>query len=206
MFRVNPVVRSAPLRNGLQCGLLFAACALPAAAARASVVTAGSPLTSVPGALVDPLGALSLTPSQFLVPVQVSSADGLDLWQFDLHFDSAVAAPTDVGGFYQSVYQADFGAGAISQITSSGFLLDGLLDDVSGYFAPAVSGDGPLAYVLFDHLPGQDGKDPGVFAGDVPPLQAVPEPSTLNLLLLSAGLGALVVRSRRRSASTLERA
>jgi hypothetical protein len=205
MIRVNPIFRSAKLHIGLQCALLIAACAMTAATARASVVTTGPPLTSVPGALFDPLGSLSLTPSQFLVPVQVSGADGLDLWQFDLHFDPAVAAPTDVGGLYQSVYQADFGTGAISQITSSGFLFDGVLDDVSGYFAPAVSGGGPLAYVLFDYLPGQDGKDPGIYVGEAPPTQAVPEPSALSLMLVTAGAGALVARSRRRSATLPKR-
>lgn len=146
MFILNRLLRGAARRSGLYCALLFAACG--PGAAQASAVTAGPVLTVVPGALFDPLGTLSLTSSQFLVPVQVRSANALESWQFGLHFNAAVAAPTDVGGLFQSVYQADFGSGAISQITSSGLLLADTLEDVSGYFAPAVSGDGLLAYLL----------------------------------------------------------
>ncbi len=97
--------------------LMTAACVLACAPARAASVSAGSILVTVPSSLFDPLGSLALTPSQFLVPIDVRGADALVFWEFDLHFDAAVAAPADAGGLYQSVYQADFGAGAFSRAT-----------------------------------------------------------------------------------------
>lgn len=84
-------------------------------------------------------------------------------------------------------------------------MLDGVLDEVSGYFAPAVDGDGPLAYVLFAYLPGQGGKDPGVGTGSVPPSQVLPEPSAPQMMLAAAGLGALAIRRRDRLVTPAEK-
>lgn len=179
----------------LSCALTGAITISPAQAAQLAV---GASLNTVPTALVDSLGTLSLSPSQFLVPVLAQSADDLAEWQFDLRFDADVATPVDVGGLYFSTYQADFGIGAISQITGSGFLLDGRLDDVSGYFDPSVSGDGVIAYVLFQYLAGHDGQDPGVQVDDPAP-QALPEPSTLGLVCAAALLGTWQARRRIRA-------
>jgi hypothetical protein len=175
--------------------LLALACTLAGAfttcAAQAALVTAGAGLTTVPNGLQDPLGSLSLSPEQFLVPVRIDGADNLQQWQFSLRFDADVATPVDGGGLYASVYQSDLG-GDISQITSSGFLFGGQLEDVSGYFAPSVTGNGVIAYVLFQYLSGQVGEDPAVRTGDdaSPPASSLPEPSTLSLVGLAALLGA----------------
>ena len=173
-----------------------AALLLTAGAASAAVVSAGAPLTALPAGLVDPLSSLGLAADRFLVPVQVQDAQALDQWQFSLQFDASVAVPVDAGGLFQSVYQADFGEGSVSQITSSGVLLDGLLEDVSGWFAPGVSGNGLLAYVLFQYQPGHEGQDP---SAQVPPESTpgnpVPEPATLALVM-AALAAAAVLRGR----------
>ena len=120
----------------------------------AGVITAGPVTSTVPATLVDPLGSLSggLSSTQFLVPIIVTGAIDLQFWSFDLAFDSALVIPLDVGGLFQQVYQAEFDNGFITNIESSGFLLNGVLEGISGS-APTVSGDGPLAYVLFQFLP-----------------------------------------------------
>lgn len=101
-----------------------------------------------------------------------------------LPISCAVAPPADAGSLFQSVYAADFGGGTVSQITSSGLLLDGLLQGASGWFAPGVNGDGLLAYVLFQYQPGHEGQDPqATVPGEPAP---VPEPASLALAALAA--------------------
>jgi hypothetical protein len=100
-------------------------------------------------------------------------------WSFDLSFIDGVVSPLDVGGLFQSVYQAEFNASdpTLSNFTSSGFLFPGLLQGIAG-FSSGVSGDGLLAYVLFQQLgPG----DPGFSIGNAV-INQVPEPGTLTLL------------------------
>jgi hypothetical protein len=171
--------------------------------AQAVPLAVGTSLTTVPTTLVDPLGTLVLSPSQFLVPVQAEGADRLSEWQFSLHFNADVAMPADLGGLYLSVYQADFGGGAISQITGSGLLFDGHLDDVSGYFELPVSGEGVVAYVLFEYLSGHDGQDAGVQIDTPAPPTGLPEPSTLGLLTVAV-LGAWQTRRRLRAQPPLQ--
>lgn len=157
----------------------------------AAVITAGTPTPSVPADLVDPLATLAdpLATGRFVLPIEITGASGLQDWSFDLGFDETVAMPIDVGGLYQSVYQAAFNANdpTPSEITSSGLALSGRLEGIAG-FSSGASGDGTLVYVLFQYQPGQEGNDPGFDIGD-PPTAPVPEPGTM--LLLAAALLAL---------------
>ena len=45
-----------------------------------------------------------------------------------------------------------------------------LLEDVSGFFAPAVDGGGRPACVLFRYAAGQAGRDPGIRVVDADPM------------------------------------
>jgi len=177
------------LRRLVCSGVLAAAVVVPAGAA--AVISAGTPTTTVPTTLADPLGSLSLglQSGQFLLPIEITGASGLQDWNFDLTFDGAVVAPLDVGGLFQSVYQAEFSDvdPTLSDITSGGLSLPGVLQGIAG-FSSGLSGDGVLAFVLFEFLPNQIGNDPGFGIGN-PPVQPVPEPGTV--LLLAAALLAL---------------
>jgi len=153
----------------------------------------GTPTTTVPTSLVDPLGSLStpLPDNEFLLPIEIVGASGLQDWSFDLNFADGVVTPLDVGGLFQSVYQAEFNATdpTPSNILSSGFLFPGSLQGIAG-FSSGVSGDGLLAYVLFEQL--MPGVAPGFSLSNVV-INQVPEPGTLALLAT-----ALVVRGGRR--------
>src|SRR5215831_17655988 len=91
----------------------------------AAVISPGTPTTNVPSSLSDPLSTLSspLLTGQFLLPVDITGANGLQDWSFDLHFDANRVAPLDLGGFFAWVYQTQFSATnpALSDITASGF-------------------------------------------------------------------------------------
>ena len=112
-------------------------------------------------------------------------------WSFELNYTDGVVSPVDAGGLFQSVYQAEFNASdpTLSNITSSGLLLPGSLLGIAG-FSSGVSGDGLLAFVLFQQL--VPGVDPGFSVSNVVINQA-PEPGTLALLA-----SALVVLGGRR--------
>lgn len=165
---------------------LAALCLSMLAPAGAAVLTLGAPTAMTPTALVDPLGSLppSLDAGLYLLPVEVLGASGLQTFGFGIEFDSAVVAPHDAGGLYQSVYAALFSLSdpVSSEITSAGFQLPGLLDGVTG-FAPGVDGDGVLAFVLFELAPGADISDAG-FRIDAPALMQVPLPGTASLVAL----------------------
>jgi PEP-CTERM motif len=158
-------------------------------AVNAAVIEPGTQTTSVPAAIYDPLLTLTdpLPMGQFLLPIEITGASGLQDWSFDLTFDENVVAPLDVSGLYQSVYQAEFSAvdPTLSNITSSGLLGTGVLEGIAG-FSSGVSGNGLLAFVLFEYLPDQSGNDPnfGIETQD-PPIQQVPEPGTMLLLVLA---------------------
>jgi hypothetical protein len=157
-------------------------------AAATAAILPGTPTTTVPSALFDPLCPLSCTLSsplpgtQFLLPIEITGAIGLQSWSFDLLFDNTVVNPADDFGLYQSVYQAEFSVAdpTLSNITSSGLPLAGDLLGIAG-FSSGVSGNGLLAFVLFDFVPGQEARDPG-FHIDNPTVQQVPEPTALALL------------------------
>jgi len=184
-------------RGALIASLGFGLLALVATPWAGAGVTPGTPTTTVPSSLVDPLGNLSpLSPGQFLLPIEITGAIGLQDWSFDLNFNDTVVSPADVGGLFQSVYQAEFNAAypTASNITSSG-LVDLLnpsgLQGIAG-FSSGVSGDGLLAYVLFEFVPGQQDPFPEFSVSNVTTAQA-PEPGTLALLA-----GALMLLGRRR--------
>lgn len=152
----------------------------------AATITPGLPTTSVPSDLFDPLSTLSspLPDSEFLLPIEITGANGLQDWGFDLNFTDGVVIPVDAGGLYQSVYQSDFNASdpTLSNITSSGFLLLGspqdTLQGMAG-FSSGASGDGLLAYILFEQL--LPGVNPGFSISGVT-IRQTPEPGTLALL------------------------
>ncbi len=152
--------------------------------AAAAVISAGTPITTVPPALFDPLGFLTspLPIDQFLLPIEITGANNLQDWSFNLAFHDSVVAPKDIGGLFQSVYQAEFNAAdtTLSNITSSGLLLPDLLFGIAG-FSSGVSGDGLLAFVLFEFLPGQATNDPGFSIEGAVIGGEVPEPGSLAL-------------------------
>ena len=88
----------------------------------------GTPTTTVPSSLFDPLNPPTLSSplpaNEFLLPIEITGASGLQDWSFDLNFTAGVVSPLDAGGLYQSVYQAKFNASdpTPSNITSSGLL------------------------------------------------------------------------------------
>lgn len=186
-----------PRWNGRSGPRAWAAVALLlAGAAQAALITPGTPVTGVPAALHDPLATLTdpLPVGRFLLPIEVSAASGLQDWAFDLGFDDAVVAPLDLGGLFQHAYQAEFSAAdpTLSDLTSSGLVLPGALLGVAG-FSWGASGDGTLAYLLFEYRLGREGDDPG-FVIDPPAPQPVPEPPLP--WLLGAALMALAATRR----------
>lgn len=187
-------LRNAFLR--IVCTGMLAAAFASAGAVHAALIAPGAQTTVVPAGLDDPLMTLSdpLPAGQFLLPIEVTGASDLQDWSFDLTFDATVVAPLDVGGFYQWVYQAEFGVAdlTLSGITSSGLLLPGVLQGVAG-FSSGVSGNGVLAFVLFEYLT-DEGGDPNFGIGG-PTVQPVPEPGTT--VLLTAALLPLAWQRRR---------
>jgi len=164
----------------------------------AAVIAPGTPTTSVPSSLFDPLSSLSsaLPVNQYLLPVEITGVNGLQDWSFNLLFEASVVTPADDGGLYQSVYQAEFSATdpTLSNITSSGF--PGSLDGIAG-FSSGVSGNGLLAFVLFELNPGNPGaaiQDAG-FRIEKATIQQAPEPATVSLL--AAALLILAFARRR---------
>jgi hypothetical protein len=165
-------------------------------ASQAALISAGTPTTTVPSALYDPLSTLSspLSADQILVPVEITGANGLQDWSFDLAFNGSVVTPLDLGGLYQSVYQAQFSAvdPTLSNITASGFSGLGVLQGIAG-FSSGVSGDGVLAFVLFQYQSGQNQNDPGFSVTNTQVTQ-VPEPGTLAMFAGVLLIGAVFAR------------
>jgi hypothetical protein len=173
--------------------------------AEAAVISPGTPTTTVPSSLSDPLSTLTspLPTGEFLLPIEITGAAGLQSWSFDVLFDGTIATPFDAGGLSQSVYQAEFNGTdpTLSNITSSGFVFPGVLQGVAG-FSSGVSGDGLLAYILFAFQPGQQDPFPS-FSIDNATVQQAPEPGTLVLLgggLLLLGILRMVWRGRHGAA------
>lgn len=170
----------------------------------AALVVPGAPTTVVPSHLAD--GSYlwgitaSLAPSEFLLPVRISGALDLQSWQWDLHFDPAVVGQIDPGDGTAGLYGAEFTPGDATTLAFilGGFSAPGRVDDVAGAYPSLLagpSGDGPLAYVLFGFLPGQQSGDPRFRIDGLPPLP-VAEPGTAVLLL--AAWAAVHLPRRRR--------
>jgi hypothetical protein len=188
-------------------GLLAATAALSAGAVNAAVISAGAPTTSVPTYLSDGtyLAGVTVTlgTNQFLLPVEISGAADLQDWQFDLTFDNTVVRVVDPSDGTSGIYGARFtplDADSLSFILGGLPLNDqGLVDNVAGSYPnvfDGVTGDGVLAFILFEYLTEQGGGDPNFGIGS-PPVQPVPEPGTM--LLLTAAVLPLFWRQRRHS-------
>ena len=186
-FRSLTIMRVWLLSFGLGIAMLM----LSASNAMAIIIVGGGPVTTAPSYVDATIGQ-----NQFLLPIEVKGAAGLQNWGFDLSFDANVVQLVDLGGItsFFGVYAAEFNdtEPVLSSILSSGFPLGGL-QGVAG-FSSDVAGDGLLAFIGFEYLPGQNGQDPGFEVGGVNVTQSVPEPTTA--VLLAAGL-LMLVRSRR---------
>ena len=166
----------------------------------------GAPTTTVPSYLSDGSYLFGITvalgPDQFLLPIEISGASGLQNWQFDLFFDIAVVQLVDPIDGTSGIYGARFTPGDPDSLSFilGGFPFNGLgeVDGVAGAYPSLLSGpsgDGLLAFILFEYLPDQQTNDPGFGVGNES-IQQVPEPSTLALL----ALGLFAFGARRRAA------
>ena len=178
-------------------------------ASQAGVISAGTPTTSVPTHLSD--GSylfgitVSLAPDQFLLPVEITGAAGLQSWQFDLVFDNTVVQEVDPLDGTSGIYGAEFAPGDASSLSFilGGFPLNGLglVDDVAGSYPSLLtgpSGDGVLAYILFQYQFGQQAQDPG-FGVENPSIVQVPAPGSLALLAAALLIGGAFVHRHRSS-------
>ena len=161
---------------------------LLAGLAKASVVSVGPQTTTVPPYL----GSVALGTGQFLVPINVSGAEGLQGWQFDFSFDPNVVTQVEpfFTPYYFGLYAARFDASdpnSLSSPTSAGFsFTPGLIEQISG-FSQGANGNGPLAFLAFEYVLPES--DPRFAVSNVTVTQSVPEPSTLSLVaIVMAGL------------------
>lgn len=191
-------------RRYLLLGLVLFA-GLVASASRAGVISVGTPTTSVPTHLADGSYLFGITvnlgPDQFLLPVGITGAVNLQTFQFDLTFDNTVVQQVDPGDTTSGIYGAEFTAGDANSLSFilGGFPFNslGLVDDVAGSYPALINGptgDGDLAYILFEFLPGQQDDDPGFGVEDPLIQQQAPEPATIALLIVA--LAALGVQRR----------
>ena len=191
--------------------LMFAIASLvPLASPRveATVISPGTPTTTVPTYLADGSYLFGITvtlgPDQFLLPVEIAGATRLQNWQFDLLFNNTVVNEVDPLDGTAGIYGAQFTSG---DPTSLSFILGGFpfnvlgrVDAVAGSypsFPTGPSGNGTLAFVLFEFLPEQQNNNPKFRIENPVVEQGVPEPGTL--VLLAGGLMLLgTVRVNRR--------
>jgi hypothetical protein len=161
---------------------------------------------------------ITISPTTFAVPVEITDAVEVSSWEVALTYDPAdvqvnVTCDPFSGDVYCALpagYVTDgdfFAAGAPFNVLTSGivnlnpitFAQTGLLFAVDGIYAgasPAPSGDGVLAFVEFTQL--GNGNSPisvtGAAVSDVPISNTpVPEPGTLTLI----ATGLLLPRVRR---------
>jgi hypothetical protein len=167
-------------------------------ASGAALIEPGTETTTVPPYLADgsylfPPGVMvTLGPNQFLLPVVITGALNTPLFGFDLTYNSAVVKQVDPEfpladptGLDTGVYGARFtpaDPSSLSFILSSGVSLPGNLVGVGGEYPSllnGITGDGVLAYVLFETL--QEGVDPGFAIENAFAPGQAPEPNTLAL-------------------------
>jgi len=180
--------------------------ALPPARVEATVILPGAPTTAVPSYLSDGSYLFGITVAlgtdQFLLPVEISGATNLQNWGFDLSFDNTVVQEVDPGDGSSGIYGARFTPGDANSLSFilGGFPLNGIgqVLGVAGEYPSLLSrpsGDGPLAYLLFEYLPNQQTNDPA-FSVDNVTFQQAPEPTTLALI----AIGLLAFGARRKTA------
>jgi hypothetical protein len=163
------------------------------------VISPGTPTTTVPTYLTDGSYLFGITiptplPSgEFLLPIDISGAVNLQFWQFTLLFDNTVVQEVDPGDTTSGIYGAEFTDGDLNSLSFilNGFPLNflGEVDTLAGSYPSLLtgpSGDGPLAFILFQCVP-----DPATCNGNfsiqgATVVQGAPEPATL--LLLASGL------------------
>jgi hypothetical protein len=158
---------------------------------QAALIFAGAPTTSVPTYLTDGSYLFGITVSlgadQFLLPVEITGATGLQSWQFDLSFNNTVVEEVDPGDGSSGIYGARFTSGDADSLS---FILAGFPLNPLGQVLAAAgsypnllsgpSGDGVLSYLLFQFLRGQTSQDPGFGTGGTSIVQ-LPEPGSLAL-------------------------
>jgi hypothetical protein len=189
----------ASLRRSLMYAVLIASIVcLGARHASATSIVLGSRITS--------------SSTTFALPIEITGAEQVSSWQFDLHYDPAdVQVNTGCDPFSGDVYcslltgpvtEGDFFAsGAPFNLLNPGFVdLDpitsaetGHLFGVNGAYGgvpPSPSGNGTLAFVEFTRV--GSGDAPIVVTGTAVSDSTVPEPGTL--VLLATGTLAPVLR------------
>src|SRR5262245_43495030 len=174
-------------------------------ATNAAIISPGIPITTVPIYLSDGTYLFGITvtlaPNQFLLPVEITGALNTPNWQFDLTFDNTVVQEVDPGDGTSGIYGARFTSGDPNSLS---FILGGLplnflglVDDVAGEYPSllnGVTGNGPLAYILFERL--EEGNPNFAIENAVAQIEA-PEPNTLALF--AAALLILTFTLRLRS-------
>ena len=166
------------------------------------IISAGVPTTTVPTYLTDGsylFGITIPTPlptGEFLLPVDISGAVNLQTWQFDLLFDNTVVQEVDPGDSTSGIYGAEFTSGDPNSLS---FILGGFPDNASGQVSTVAgaypslltgpAGDGTLAFILFEFLPGQENGNPNFTIEGTSVVQGAPEPGTI--ILLASGLALL---------------
>jgi hypothetical protein len=210
--------------------LAVLAVAAPLGAKADAVISVGTPITNqadVPMYLTDesypfvPFVMVSLGADEFLLPVDITGATNLQSWQFTLLFNNTVVNEVDPGDGSVGIYGGEF---TPSDLNTVSFILSGFpnnfpvpplptgpttgtVDTVAGFYPSLLlsngpSGDGVLAYILFEVLPNQDISGAGFSLQNagITELQ-VPEPGTLALLVCMLVLfaGQVCLRRGRRA-------
>jgi hypothetical protein len=170
------------------------------------IISPGTPTTTVPTYLTDGSYLFGITvpdplpAGEFLEPVDISGAVNLQFWQFTLLFDNTVVNEVDPFDGTSGIYGAEFTDGDLNSLA---FILGGFpfnflgeVDSVAGSYPSLLtgpSGDGVLAFILFQCLDTENCSNPGFSISGTQLVQGAPEPATL--LLLASGLALL--RGRR---------
>jgi hypothetical protein len=175
-----------------------------------SLPAAADPIISVGTYIPPPPYSGSTT---FVVPIEITGAVGVTSWQFSLSFDpadvqintgcdssgvdpycDALFGPVTEGPFFSSV-------ALFPPFFDPGFILNslGVLDAVAGAWQdppPGPSGSGIIAYIEFITTEHGTGTSPITVTATSTTSSAVPEPTTLVLLI--GGLALLGARRRPR--------